>query len=410
MNQQDPTFNTAVLTDHDLLLGGVLDLVEENKLNARRWARLVEIHRRNTVRCASDEARRPGEALNDAWGPMTPREWTALDTSETWAMGDLHTRTELNIALFLVEHLHGVWDLCASGALDRFRAKTVADLIRHRVTDPDQIATIGARITGFLRKHLRRYDVTTELNTAMVTCTITQLRNRLNYEIRKLVPADEEFVKNFADRTVHATETDDGIGVLSITNSIDQVKLARHRLHLSATALRNNGDQRTINQLMADLALDLIIGRAENVPVPAYARPIINVTVPLETLAGLTDDPGQLSGGTVIPADLARAIATREGATWYRLLTDPAGDPVALSTKSYSPTNTIWRHVVATRPTCSHKGCDRPSVECELDHNNPWPEGATSTENLDPLCRRHHKAKHARAIRPELEWEYAYAS
>ena len=57
---------------------------------------------------------------------------------------------------------------------------------------------------------------------------------------------------------------------------------------------------------MSDLALDLIIGRGERIPVPAYARPIINVTVPLETLAELTDEPGRLSGGTVIPADLAR--------------------------------------------------------------------------------------------------------
>jgi len=399
MDQPTDGFNTTTLTDRDLLLGGVLDLVEENKLNARRWARLVEIHRRH--------AAKDGVHLN-GWGEMTPREWTALEVSETWAIGDLHTRTQLNIALFLTEHLPAIWELCTSGALDRFRAVTIADLIRHRVTDPADIATISARVVGFLRKHLRTY---VELNTVMVTCTITQLRNRLNYEIRKLIPADEEYAKNYADRTVRATETDEGIGVLAVTNSIDQVKLARHRLHLSATTLRNNGDQRTIEQLMADLALDLIIGRADNLPVPAYARPIINVTVPLETLAGLTDDPGQLSGGTVIPADLARAIATREGATWYRLLTDPAGDPITLSTKSYQPTDAIWRYVVATRPTCSHPGCNRASVECELDHRDPWPQGTTGTENLDPLCRRHHKAKHARArLQPEIEWEYAYAS
>ena len=160
---------------------------------------------------------------------------------------------------------------------------------------------------------------------------------------------------------------------------------------------------------MSDLALDLIIGRAEGVPVPAYARPIINVTVPLETLAGLTDDPGQLSGGTMIPAELARAIATREGATWYRMLTDPAGDLIALSTHSYQPTSTIWRYVVAEQPTCAHPACDWPSTECELDHDIEWPRGATSTDNLQPLCRRHHKAKHARAERPDLDWEYGVA-
>ncbi len=38
MDQQGDRFNTTMLSDHDLLLGGVIDLVEENKLNARKWA------------------------------------------------------------------------------------------------------------------------------------------------------------------------------------------------------------------------------------------------------------------------------------------------------------------------------------------------------------------------------------
>jgi hypothetical protein len=54
MDSVSDGFNTAVLSDHDLLLGGIVDLVEENRANARRWARLVEIHRRNTLRHASE--------------------------------------------------------------------------------------------------------------------------------------------------------------------------------------------------------------------------------------------------------------------------------------------------------------------------------------------------------------------
>ena len=335
---------------------------------------------------------------------MTAREWVALETSELWAVGDRHARTQLNIAMFLSEHLPEIWKLCLSGALDRYRAVTIADLLRQRLDDPAHWAKAGARITAFLRKHLRKYS---EFNIEMVTCTITQLRNRLNYEIRLLVSADEEFAKQYADRSAQAMDFGDGIGQLSVVSSIDKVLIAERRLHLAAKAKRAGGDERTIRQLMSDLAIDLIVGLADDLPVPNYARPIINVTVPLETLAGLKDDPGQLSGGAVIPADLARAIATSEGATWYRLLTDPEGDPVSLSTKSYQPTGPIWRYVVATRPTCSHQGCDRPSVECELDHVEPWPAGPTDTINLEPLCRRHHKAKHARAERPDLDWEYA---
>lgn len=50
---------------------------------------------------------------------MTSREWTASKVSEAWAIGGRHARHELNVALFLVEHLQEVWDLCQRGALDR---------------------------------------------------------------------------------------------------------------------------------------------------------------------------------------------------------------------------------------------------------------------------------------------------
>ena len=337
-----PAFNTSVLNDHDLLYGGVRDVVIENQANARRWARLVELHRR----------------LPDTDGDfsMTAREWTADAVSQTWAIGDRHARHELNVALFLGEHLPDVWELCQQGALDRARAVTIVDILRHRLDDPADYARAAERIGRYLAKHVTQYD---DLGVSLVTCTVTQLRNKLNYETRVLRSADDEFQRAHAERSVRAQEFDDGMGQLGITASVDEIRLARHRLHLSAKQRRAAGDERTIEQLMSDLALDLLVGREPGVPVPAYARPIINVTVSLETLAGLADDPGQLSGGTVIPADLARAIATREGATWYRMLTDPAGEFVTLSTKSYQSTDPIWRYVVAEQPTCAHPGCDR---------------------------------------------------
>lgn len=382
-------FNTAVLNDRDLLYGGVVDLVAENRASARRWARLVELHRRHPA--------------TDGNFSMTAASWVAADTSECWAQGDQYSRSQLNIALFLHEHLPEVWALCLAGTLDRYRAVTIADIIRKRLDDPADWAKVALRIMPFLRKHLRRYA---EFNIEMVTCTITQLRNKLNYETRVLAPADEEFARKFADRGVAVWEEEDGMASLSVSTSVDEARLAKHRLWLSAKSKRDEGDERTVKQLMSDLAMDLLIGRADDVPVPKFARPIINVTVPLQTLAGLRDDPAQLSGGTVIPADLARAIAMKDGATWYRLLTDADGQPTSLSTTSYAPTPPIWRYVVATQQACSHDRCDRPSVECELDHEKPWPSGPTSTCNLRPLCRRHHRLNHARAERPDLDWEF----
>ena len=175
---------------------------------------------------------------------------------------------------------------------------------------------------------------------------------------------------------------------------------------------------RTLEQLRTDLALGLILGTtriaastaslAGRQPTvqslatgswtsrrPAFARPVINVTVPIQTLMGVSDDPGCLSGGTVVPATLARMIARQPGSTWHRMLTDEAGRCVEVSTRSYAPTRAIWNDVVARWSTCFRAGCDRPAADCQLDHRVPFPAGPTSNRNLQPACERDHKAKHA---------------
>jgi len=202
---------------------------------------------------------------------------------------------------------------------------------------------------------------------------------------------------------VRQIDTGDGMAILTIASSVDQVARAEHRLTLAARQQRAAGDPRTVAQLKADLAIDLLTGTAdatgegtgEAVPVPAYARPIINVTVPIQTLLGIADEPATLSGGRVIPAGLARRIAAEPGAAWYRMLTDPAGQLLELSTRSYTPTAPIWRQVVAEQTSCYRPNCDRPATGCELDHRVPWPAGPTSTTNLQPACKADHKAKHA---------------
>jgi hypothetical protein len=261
----------------------------------------------------------------------------------------------------------------------------------------------------------------------LLCCTTKQLRNKLSYETTRLRPqdADTRFRRAYADRhataRTHPTDgsTGDGMGTLTLHHSVDTVQVADYRLTLAAKAVRAQGDPRTLEQLRTDLAMDLLIGKATiqspatelddigngarsapegwmtRLSTPDYARPIVNVTVPIQTLLGLSDDPGVLSGGTVLPAALGRMIAQQPDSTWHRMLTDPAGTCVEVSTKSYRPTNTIWNDVVARYQTCYRAACDRPAADSELDHKIPHPEGETSNTNLQPGCGRDHKAKHA---------------
>ena len=68
------------------------------------------------------------------------------------------------------------------------------------------------------------------------------------------------------------------------------------------------------------------------------------------------------------------------------------------STDSYTPTEKLAAQVRWLHPTCVFPHCSRAAEHCDLDHAEPYAAGGpTSTNNLAPLCRRHHRMKtHAR--------------
>ena len=377
------------LDDHDLLAGGVADGVAEARAGWQRWARLTEFHRRREADCEQRREISPHFTL-------TPRAQTVSEVTALWGLSESRVRHELNVALFLERYFPGVWELCHHGQLDGYRASIIADQARHALDDPVLLGHLAARVQAFLERHLSEAHGLDGIP-PLVTCTPKQLRNKLTYELGRLRAAHAEQLhrKAVADRHVRTVELDDGMARLTLTATLDKVRLAEHRLTHAARQRRRQGDERTIAQLKSDLALDLLTGSGEGVPTPTYARPVINLTVPAQTVMGLADAPGVLSGGTVVPAGLARSIAAHPDATWHRMLTDPAGQMVELSTTSYQPTAAIWRHVAAEWGSCFEPACDTPATESEHDHRIPWPRGTTTPGNMWPGCKRGHTTKHA---------------
>jgi hypothetical protein len=157
----------------------------------------------------------------------------------------------------------------------------------------------------------------------------------------------------------------------------------------------SRADQRRTHEQRTCPLHPLVLTTDNGGPIGGYARPVVVVTVPITTLMGLSNDPGVLSGGQAIPSEYACHIATQPGSTWYRMLTDDAGNFLELSTDSYQPTDPMCRTVVARDSTCVWPGCRRPSVTCDCDHRVPYPAGKTCIHNLAPLCERHHQVKHA---------------
>jgi hypothetical protein len=130
-------------------------------------------------------------------------------------------------------------------------------------------------------------------------------------------------------------------------------------------------------------------------------KTLVQVTVPLSTLMGLDDQPGELAGYGAIPASVARDIAA--GGTWKRLLTDPlSGTLLDYGRTTYRPPAGLADFVRARDHTCVFPGCSRPADACDIDHRKPHPEGPTSENNLECLCRHHHRLKH------EAGWTVEY--
>ncbi|GAB2763708.1 hypothetical protein GCM10027090_37750 [Sinomonas soli] len=167
------------------------------------------------------------------------------------------------------------------------------------------------------------------------------------------------------------------------------------RLESMARSLQGPSESRTLPQLRADVFADLVSGvsAADLRPAAGPGAQIV-VTVPLATLEGSGDAPGEILGYGPLDPDAARLLAAR-AATWTRLWVDPGtGAPLALGRTRYQPSAAMRHQLGARDMVCRFPGCDRPSTATDADHTMPWASGGeTDTDNLGLLCREHHRLK-----------------
>nr|MBO2498554.1 HNH endonuclease [Acidimicrobiia bacterium] len=175
----------------------------------------------------------------------------------------------------------------------------------------------------------------------------------------------------------------------------DRAAEAWSRIKAIARHLKRNGDERTLDQIRADVFLALLAGEATY---PTHTSGGVRLTIDLPTLMGLTERAGDLEDWGPVVSDLARQIADAlHGSPWEASVTDPAtGLPIWVGTTRRRPTTTQRRWIEATNPACVFPGCSRPATKCHLDHTVPVSRnGKTTILNLGPLCARHHlRAKH----------------
>ena len=131
----------------------------------------------------------------------------------------------------------------------------------------------------------------------------------------------------------------------------------------------------------ASLALiqyDLLGGAALDtdgvrVPTPRFR---LNVTVPVMTLLGGSQEPGMLEGTIPIPASMARELAG-QGDTWYRVLTDRAtASSYRYPRSATMPPAPCSSICACATPPARSPGCTRPtSWASEADHIEEYDHG-----------------------------------
>jgi len=235
---------------------------------------------------------------------------------------------------------------------------------------------------GYVAVNVRRREETRELVVegceddvhAHVTVVLTRadaIRLQAWANAAADATADAEHGAGITDDRNHATRANDAVADLIVDGLARQVPAVS-----DATAV--GADQAPVT------------GRAHR---PASSVQV-HVTVDAATLAGLEEHDGWVAGLGAVPADVARALAGDAGAAWRAMVLSPGTrEVVDVGATAYRPSAALRRFVTARDDTCQGPGCRVAAIDCDLDHVIAWPEGASTADNLQPLCRSHHRFK-----------------
>jgi hypothetical protein len=256
------------------------------------------------------------------------------------------------------------------GEVDLLRARAISE--GTRVLSPEQAAVVEQRVLP-----------------RAVEQTAPQLRQSVRRAVLRVDPdgAQRRHTRAKRGRRVELYPADDGMATLWAILPAPAARAIYDTVDAHARHTAGADDDRCADERRADAFVDLVLGAAT-----APATQVV-VNVPVGTLLGLDGAPGELAGYGPIPAGMARELAA--DATWRRILTDPVeGKVLEFGRTTYRPPAALADFVRARDKTCRFPSCNRAAQHCDLDHRVPHPEGPTSPDNVDVLCRRHHRLKH----------------
>ena len=229
-------------------------------------------------------------------------------------------------------------------------------------------------------------------------------RGRLSGQVDKIVgKADADAVRRRQQRQTDREVwfADDGEGVSQIGGSLftaDAHAVDKRLDALAATVCEH--DPRSRDQRRADALGALAAGadrlgcRCRRPDCAAGKRPaagpvVIHVIAEQATLDERGDAPAsEVGADELITPELVAELAASAKLVPLIHPGDAPPEP------GYVPSKALADFVRCRDLTCRWPGCDRPAVDCDLDHTIPYSQGgATHAANLTCKCRTHHLVK-----------------
>lgn len=337
------------------------------------------------------------ECLEGGEDPELVAEGAAAEIRAALRLTRRTADMELDLALILRQRLPRLWEAFAAGDLDLRRVRTMISF------------------TGHLDRETARMVVDQVIDRAP-QLTTGELRARLQRLCIEVDPdaATARYEEAVVERRVVAELSDDGTAqLMGLALPPDRVASASAFINQLARQLKRTGETRTMDQLRADVFLDLLEGQHRHRSKRGCS---IELRVDLETLTGLSDAPGELAGFGPVIADIARQVTDRQrdGSTWRYVVTDPhTGMPLHQGTTRRRPTAGQRRYVETRDPRCIFPGCRMPSRACDLDHRIDWAHSRrTAVDDLGPVCRHDHVVRHRHlwTYRPLAGGDYLWTS
>lgn len=296
----------------------------------------------------------------------------------------------VDVARALTTRMPATADALERGKMSYLHARVLVELL-DPVTSDEVVAAVEAQVLPKADRPVGRFR----------RC----VRNAVDMaDPEAMVARHREYV---ADRTIKKWKLGDGMACLQVDAPAPDVATMWAALSILAGP-RESDDPRSLGARRVDALLGLCLGAVapdpdepESAPSSFKGQPAApveaQVVVDLPTLLGLVDNPAILNGYGQIPAGLARDWL-EDATTWRRLVTDPVdGHLLDFGPKVRSAPPKLRSYLTARHPTCGFPGCYRTSIDADLDHEPPWRAdgtgGHTSSEDLRPLCRRHHRVK-----------------